>query len=462
MTRRSSSYSERADGLFGPTFVTDRFAERTGLRAWLAAMLDFEAALARAQADTGVLDRQTAERIARECVPEGFAPDSIAARAAESATPVIPLVRDLAERLPPEVASRVHWGATSQDVVDTAAMLVARRSLDLVLEELHGVADECARLGREYRDTLMTGRTLLQQALPTTFGRKAAGWLTGVVESAEALARVRRHRLAVQLGGPVGTLATLGNEGDRVVSALADRLGLAEPVLPWHTDRTRVGELASALGTVAGTLGKIAVDVELGAQTELGELAEGNPGGSSAMPHKRNPVRAVRVTAATRRVPGLVATLLGAMPQEHERGVGSWQSEWEPFTDLLRLTGSAATLTRELLAELRVDTTAMRTNLDLTGGALLSERVSTELAPHLGARRSERLVSELAGRARGNAGGLRAELLDDPTVRSVLSQERVTELTDPGGYLGSSERFLGRALEAYTRWKETTTGDPGL
>ncbi|WP_017974649.1 3-carboxy-cis,cis-muconate cycloisomerase [Actinopolyspora halophila] len=448
--------------MFTPTFVTERFAACTDRRAWLAAMLDFEAALARAQADVGVLDPGVAERIARECVVDGFDVDSIAERAADSATPVIPLVGDLTERVPEDASGWVHRGATSQDVVDTAAMLVSRTALDLLLEELHGVADECARLTREHRDTVMTGRSLLQQALPTTFGRKTASWLGGVVDATESVSRVRRDRLAVQFGGPVGTLATLGTSGIPVAAALAERLGLAEPVLPWHTERTRTGELASALGTVAGTLGKIALDVKLSAQTELGELSEGHSGGSSAMPHKRNPVRAVRVTAAARRVPGLVATLLSAMPQEHERGAGDWQAEWEPLTELLRLTGSAASLTREMLADLRVNTTAMRTNLDVTKGALLAERVSAVLAPELGARRAKELVTGLVNRIGDNEGGLRAELLEDPTVRSVLSEEAVLEVTDPEGYLGSAEGFVDRALDAYTRWKETSAGDSGL
>ncbi|SDP92127.1 3-carboxy-cis,cis-muconate cycloisomerase [Actinopolyspora xinjiangensis] len=454
--------SETATGLFTPTFVTERFGESAGARAWLAAMLEFESALVLAQADVGLIPTRAAEEISRRCVVEEFDIDSIARRAAESATPVIPLVKDLTDRVDAEAARYVHRGATSQDVVDTAAMLVARDALRLSLDELRVVAGECARLAEEHRNTLMTGRTLLQQALPTTFGRKAAGWLTAVVEAAEGLDRVRSDRLAVQFGGPVGTLATLGSHGTRVAAALAGRLGLAEPTLPWHTDRTRVAELATSLGTVAGTLGNIALDIELGAQTEVGEFTEGRSGGSSAMPHKRNPVRAVRVTAAARRVPGLVASLLSAVPQEHERAAGAWQSEWEPFGELLRLVGSAASTTGEMLGELRVDEDRMRSNLELSGGLLLAERVSTALSEHIGPGRAAELVSELSGRVTRNGTTLRAELLVDETTRAVLSEREVVELTEPGDYLGSADEFVDRALAAYTSWKEKTTGDSGL
>ncbi|GAB3548313.1 3-carboxy-cis,cis-muconate cycloisomerase [Actinopolyspora lacussalsi] len=463
MTRPSSSRSETATGLFTPTFVTEGFDELTAPAAWLRAMLDFEGALALAQADVGLVPTAVAEEIADRCRrSEDFDVDSTARRAADSATPVIPLVKDLTAGVSAEAGAYVHRGATSQDVVDTAAMLVAREAVRASLRELRVVADECARLAEEHRHTLITGRTLLQHALPTTFGRKAAGWLVAVIEAAEGLAGIWRHRLAVQFGGPVGTLATFGSDGVRVTTALAERLGLAEPVLPWHTDRTRVVDLATSLGTVAGALGNIALDVELAAQTEVGELAEGRSGGSSAMPHKRNPVRAVRVNAAARRAPGLVATLLSAVPQEHERAAGAWQAEWEPFNELLRLTGSAAAVTGEMLGELEVDADRMRSNLELSGGVLLTERISTALATELGPVVASELVGELSRRVSRDGSTLRAELLADETVRAVLSERDVLDLTEPGDYLGSADEFIDRALAAHTRWKETSAGDPGL
>src|SRR5439155_3641219 len=224
--------------------------------------------------------------------------------------------------------------------------------------------DPCAALADAHRDPVMAGRTLGQQAVPTTFGLKAAGWLVAVDAAAAALARVE---LAVQYGGAVGTLAATGPAGAAVVGLLAEELGLAEPVLAWHTDRTRVAGLAGALGVAAGVLGKVALDVVLLAQTEVGEVAEAEGGGSSAMPHKRNPARAVLVRAAAARVPGLVATVLAAMAQEHERAAGAWQAEWVPVRDLLRLTGGAAHHAHAMLAGLRVDAAAMRRNLDRAG-----------------------------------------------------------------------------------------------
>lgn len=452
----SSSRSEPGGDLFGPTFGTGEVSEATDGRAWVAAMLDVESALARAQARAGVIPQEAAAEIARHCRVELFDVASIAERAASSATPVIALVRDLTAMVDDSAAAHVHRGATSQDVVDTAAMLVAHRSLELVLTDLDGAAEECARLARQHRDTVMVARSLLQQALPTTFGRACAGWLTAVSESTAALRRVHRERLAVQFGGPAGTLGSLGADGARVGELLAEELGLHEPTLPWHTDRTRIAELAGALGTVAGALGKIALDVKLHAQTEVAELAEGASGGSSAMPHKRNPVRAVRVTAMTQRVPALVSGLLAAMPQEYERAAGAWQAEWEPLGELLRLVAGAAAATRELLADLRVDAGRMRSNLELTGGLIMAESASSALMDALGRTRAQEVVAAACRRVVDNAGTLRAELLADPEVRAVLSEQDVVVATEPGEHLGSAGVFVDRALSAH----RARTGDP--
>ncbi|MFD0488447.1 3-carboxy-cis,cis-muconate cycloisomerase [Saccharopolyspora spinosporotrichia] len=400
--------------MFGPMFGTPEVTAATDRTAWLQAMLDFEAALAAAQASAGVFPAEAAREIVRHCRAELFDADSIARRAASSATPVIALVRDLTELVGPSAAAHVHRGATSQDVVDTAAMLVVRRALETVVADLHEVARQCERLAREHRGTVMIARSLLQQALPTTFGCRCATWLTAVREATAALERVRRERLAVQFGGAAGTLASLGADGPKVLGLLAGELGLAEPVVPWHTDRTRVGELAGALGTAAGVLGKIALDVKLHAQTEVGELAEGAPGGSSAMPHKRNPVDAVLVSAATERVPGLVSSLLSAMPQEYERAAGAWQAEWEPLTELLGLIGSAASRTRHLLSDLRVDADRMAANLELTRGLVMAESAAAALTPSLGRNDAQDLVGRLCRQSVERGTTLRDELLDDP------------------------------------------------
>lgn len=439
-------------------FTTPQLTAETDGRAWLRAMLEFERALAVAQAEVGVVPEDAASEIARHCDPEQFDAASIAERAVSSATPVIPLVRDLSALVDESAAPHVHKAATSQDVVDTAAMLVTRRALDVVLADLRAAEQECRRLAEEHRHTLMIGRSLLQQALPTTFGRRCASWLTALREATDGLERVRRERLAVQFGGPAGTLSALDQHGTRVLGELAGELGLAEPVLPWHTDRTRIGELAGALGTVSGALGKIALDVKLHAQTEVGELAEGASGGSSAMPHKRNPVGAVLVTSAAQRVPALVGTLLSAMPQEHERAAGAWQAEWEPLVELLRLVGSAASRTRSVLSGLEVHREAMAANLDLTGGLVMAESATRPLARALGRTAAHDLVTGLCRRAVQRSTSLRAELLDDEQVRRVLSEQDVRAATDPSDYLGSAGEFIDRAL-AHRPPDDARTGD---
>ncbi|GAA4833889.1 3-carboxy-cis,cis-muconate cycloisomerase [Saccharopolyspora rosea] len=436
--------------LFAPMSSTPEAAERTGRRAWVQAMLDFERALAAAQSSAGIVPAEAAAEIARCCRAELFDADSIAERAVSSATPVIALVRDLTGAVDPAARPHVHRGATSQDVVDTAAMLIARSVLDLVVADLAAAARECARLAEQHRDTVLIGRSLLQQALPTTFGCRAAGWLTALDDAATGLRRVRDQRLAVQLGGPAGTLSALGAGGARVVGLLAAELGLAEPVVPWHTDRSRVAELAGALGSAAGVLGKIALDVELHAQTEVGELTEGRSGGSSAMPHKQNPVSAVLVTAASKRVPGLVATLLSAMPQEYERAAGAWQSEWEPLTELLRVVAAAAATTRDLLAGLRVHPERMAANLELTGGLVMAEAAAGALMGALGRTEAQDLVAELCRCAVRRGTTLRAELLRDSRVRAVLSEQDVVAATEPADHLGSAREFVDRALSAHS------------
>lgn len=437
--------------MFGSMFSTPEATARTGDAAWLQAMLDFESALAAAQAGAGIVPAEAAEDIAAHCRAELFDAASIGERAVSSATPVIALVKDLAALVGPESRPHVHRGATSQDVIDTAAMLVIRDVLELVLADLRAAAQQCARLADEHRGTVLIARSLLQQALPTTFGLRCAGWLTALDE---AIAGVARFAPAVQFGGAAGTLASLGSGGPQVLSGVAERLGLAEPVLPWHTDRTRVAELAGALGTAAGVLGKIALDVELHAQTEVGELTEGRPGGSSAMPHKQNPATSVLITAATQRVPGLVATLLSAMPQAYERAAGAWQSEWQPLTELLRLSAAAAGRTRELLEGLRVHPDRMAANLDLTRGLVLAENAAGHLMGALGRTDAQELVAELCRRAVERGSTLRAELLAEPRVRAVLSEPEVVAATSPHDYLGAASDFIDRALAAHTGWEK--------
>ncbi|HEY7484725.1 MAG TPA: 3-carboxy-cis,cis-muconate cycloisomerase [Streptosporangiaceae bacterium] len=440
-----TAHGDGSGGLFGGLFARGDAAAEVSDRAWLRALLDAEAALARAQARAGLIAPAAADAIAKACVPEAYDIEALGRAGGESANPVVPLVQALRDRLTGDAAGAVHRGATSQDILDTAAMLVAGRALGPVLADLSGIAGACARLARKHRDTLMAGRTLMQQAVPTTFGLTAAGWLTALNAAAARLTEVRDGGLAVQLGGAAGTLAALGEDGVTVLGLFAEETGLAEPVLPWHTDRTRIAALAGALGGAAGELGKIATDLILLAQTEVGEVMEtGERGGSSAMPHKRNPVAAISAAACARRTPGLVATLLAAMPQEHERAAGGWQAEWEPLSELLRLTGSAAAWIRDAVEGLQVDAARMRANLDLTGGLPLAERVVGALGGDPAARTA---VTAACARAAAEGRPLRDVLIGDRAV--PLTAEQLDEALDPAGYLGAAHALIDRALAAH-------------
>ncbi|HWF35167.1 MAG TPA: lyase family protein [Solirubrobacteraceae bacterium] len=370
-----------SEGLFSATYARGGAAAQSGDAAWLQALLDVEAALARACASEELIPAHAAEAIAAACRPERFDAAAIGREGGEHASVVVPLVRALREAVGDKLAGYVHLGATSQDILDTAQMLVARRALAPVLGDAESAADAAARLADAHRDTAMTARTLLQAALPTSFGLRAAGWLTGIDEARRRLEAARVRELAVQMGGPVG------NRDPAIAARVAAELGLAEPTLPWHANRGRVASLAAALGILAGALAKIARDVTLLAADEVGEVREGGPAGrgaSSAMAHKRNPVAAVSVLACARRVPGLVTTLVAGMEQEHERAAGAWQAEWGTVSELLTLTGSAAAWARDLLEHLEVNPDRMRARVAAPEADLgaASELIDRALAAH--------------------------------------------------------------------------------
>lgn len=424
--------------------------------AWVQAMLDVEAAAARAEGRAGVIPSGAAEVIAACCDAARFDIAQIGREAAASLSPVIPLVRALTAVAPEDAARYVHWGLTSQDVLDTAMMLIAARGLDLLVQDLDGVADACAELADRHRSAVMPGRTLLQQALPVTFGLKAAGWLIAVLEARDQLATLRKERLAVQCGGAVGTLAALAPQGLTVVRELSAELGLAEPVIPWHTSRRRVAELGTALALTAGAMGKIALDVALMTQSEVGEVAEPDSrGSSSTMPQKRNPVRAVTVNACVRGVHAQVGVLLGAMLQEHERAAGGWQAEWEALGEALRLTSGAVARTRELLENLEVDEERMRLNVGLTRGMLLSEAVMMALAERTGRPQALELVRAAAQRADRNGRELREELMADLTIQLHLQPDEIDAALDPNSYLGAASELVDRALAAHRARRRT-------
>ena len=446
-----------SEDLFGPLFVPDHIRDTVGGRAWLGAMLDAEGALAAAESRAGLITAKTAQEISRCCDPDRFDSGEIGREGRASGNPVPPLVRALTEavsEVSEDAARHVHKGATSQDITDTAAMLVARRALGPILDELDRVAAACAWLSEEHRDTPMPGRTLLQQALPTTFGLKAAGWLVAVFEVRKRIREMRNTGLAAQLGGAAGTLASLGPDGTQVLREFARELDLAEPVVPWHTARLRIAELGSVLGLASGTIQKLALDVILMAQTEVREVAESSEdgrGGSSTLPHKRNPVGATLASACARKVQGVVPVLQSAMTQEHERSAGAWHSEWEALSDALAFTGGAAAAIRESVEGLQVFPERMRKNLNLTGGLLLTEHVTTVAAEKLGRLKAHDLVKKAAHRTLDNGSSLREEILADPQLGEVLSPADVDAALDPERYLGSAGEFVDQALELYEK-----------
>ncbi|WEO94147.1 3-carboxy-cis,cis-muconate cycloisomerase [Streptomyces sp. FXJ1.172] len=442
--------AETDTGLLAPGWAASPAADATGDAAFLRALLDAEAALTRAQAALGLAPAAAADAVtAAAADPARFDVRSLAGRARAGGNPVIPLVADLTAAVGERYGPYVHRGATSQDILDTAAMLVAVRTLELILADLARTERALARLAAEHRDTAMPGRTLTQHAVPTTFGLKAAGWRSLVLDSRDRLTRVRRT-LPVQLGGAAGTLAAFQAYGARDATALTEayarELGLAAPPLPWHTLRTPVADLAGALAFTVCALGKPAEDVLTLSRTEIGEVAEGSGGTSSAMPHKANPVRATLLAAAARRAPQLAATLYGALAAGDERPAGAWHAEWEPLRDLVRLAGGAARDAAGLAEGLHVNSTAMRRNLDLTRGLIVSERLSAALAPLLGRARAVELLTELARRAHSEDRTL-AELLAEQQELRGSQMPDLADLTDPTHYTGVAGALTDRALE---------------
>lgn len=433
-------------GLLAPGPAGSATSCATSDTAYLRALLDAEVALTRAQASLGLVPEGAATAVSSAAVPERFDVRDIAVRARAGGNPVIPLVADLTKAVGAEYGPYVHRGATSQDIMDTATMLVAVRTLDPVLSDLERTQRALARLAAEHRDTAMPGRTLTQHAVPTTFGLKAAGWRSLVLDARDRLTAVR-DGLPAQLGGAAGTLAAFSvfgaSDTRALIAAYARELGLAEPLLPWHTLRTPVADLAGALAFTAGALGKPAVDVLTLARTEIAEVSEGSGGGSSAMPHKANPVRSTLIASAARRAPQLAATLYGSLAAEDERPAGAWHAEWEPLRDLLRLVAGAAGDAVGLTEGLRVHADTMRRHLDLTHGLIVSERLAAELAPVLGRARAKKLLTETAKRTYAEGRSL-AELLSE---EAELKDIDLTDLTDPTRYTGSAGALTDRALE---------------
>ncbi|MFF2848666.1 3-carboxy-cis,cis-muconate cycloisomerase [Streptomyces sp. NPDC058001] len=456
------TFVESDVGLLAPGRAGSAAEAATGDGAFLRALLDAEAALTRAQATVGLAPAEAALALTAAADDTArFDVRDLALRARAGGNPVIPLVADLTAAVPEEYGPYVHRGATSQDILDTAMMLVASRTLDLVLADLSHTETALARLATTHRNTVMPGRTLTQHAVPTTFGLKAAGWRWLTLDARDRLRGVR-DGLPAQLGGAAGTLAAFqvyagcgqasrraGQVGttpwDRLPAVYAHELTLKEPKLPWHTLRTPVADLTGALTFTAGALGKLAVDILTLTRTEIAEITEGTGGGSSAMPHKANPVHATLIAASARRAPGLAATLYGSVAAEDERPAGAWHAEWEPLRDLLRLVGGAAHHSVALTGGLQVHASTMRAHLDLTHGLIVSERLSAELAPRIGRSRAKALLTDAARRATAEGRALADVLADEPDLAELGLD--LAELTDPTAYTGSAGALTDRALE---------------
>ena len=422
--------------------------------ARLQRMLDFEAALARAEAGCGVIPAAAAQAIAAKCNVALIDAGALAQETALSLNPAIPLVKQLTALVAnndAEAARYVHWGATSQDANDTGLVLQIRDALDLIEADLAFLCGALIELAQKHRSTPIAGRTLMQHALPTTFGVKVAGWLAAINRHRRRFDETRKRALVLQFGGAVGTLAALREKGLSVAEALAAELSLALPEISWHTQRDRVAEIATTLGLLAGTLGKMARDISLHMQTEISELFEPaveGRGGSSTMPHKRNPVTAAVVLAAATRVPGLVSTMLSAMVQEDERGLGNWHAEWETLPEIFRLTGGALHHMLEIMPHLEVDTARMRHNLDATQGLIFAEAVSMALGNHLGKAAAHKLVEEASQDARKTGRHLREVLAQNSVVTERLSSQEIDKLFSPENYLGAAEQLADRVIAA--------------
>ncbi|HKA90329.1 MAG TPA: 3-carboxy-cis,cis-muconate cycloisomerase [Haliangiales bacterium] len=436
-------------------FTTDAMRRVLSDRGRLQGMLYFEAALARAQARAGLVPGAAVGPIESQCRAELYDLEELARATALAGNTAIPVVKALTERVARSDADAsrwVHWGATSQDAMDTGLMLQLRDAAALLDADLARVADALARLALAHKRTLMAGRTLLLQAQPITFGLKAAAWLDAVERDRARLREWRARGLAVQLGGAVGTLAALGPSGMSIAAALAEELGLACPVLPWHAQRDRVAEAATTLGLLVGTLGKIARDLALMMQTEVGEAFEPDQpgrGGSSSLPHKRNPVGCATVLAAAARVPALVSIMLSAMVQEHERGLGDWHAEWDTLPEICALAGGATAQLAHVLEHLEVDAGRMRRNLDATGGQIYAGTVAASLAPHVGALPAQRLVADGCRRAVAEGRHLRDVLRDVAEVRAHVPD--LDRLFDPAHAIGLAEAEVDRVLANRSR-----------
>ena len=425
--------------------------------AFLQDMLDVEAALARAEASVGVIPQAAAAPIAATCSAERFEIGALAEAATRAGNLAIPLVKSLTAEVAKsdaEAARYVHWGATSQDIIDTATMLMLRAAIDALLADLDRAIAGFAKLAATHRNTAMVARTWLQHALPMPFGLKLAEYAAALHRSRARLKALRDNGLALQFGGAAGTLAALGDKGTAVSEALARELRLPLPDAPWHTHRDRIAEAASVMAILAGTCGKIARDVSLLMQTDVGEAFEpagAGRGGSSTMPHKRNPVAAASALAAAAMAPNLAATIFAAQVQEHERSAGPWHAEWPTLPTLMLVTSGALSAIVDIAEGLEVDMDRMRANLDTTHGLIMAEAVTMALADKIGKSDAHHLIEDASRKAVASKRHLRDVLADDKRVTPHLDATRLTKLFDPLAYQGASQALIDRLLASLNK-----------
>jgi 3-carboxy-cis,cis-muconate cycloisomerase len=443
-----------SDGLFGPLFHGPAIGAAFTDRAHLQGMLDFEAALARAEARAGVIPAEAARPIAAQCDAALYDLGALGEAAAKAGNTAIPLVKALTAKVAAKdkaAAGFVHWGATSQDAMDTGLVLQLREALVLIEADLAKLSANLAALAQKHRQTPMVGRTWLQHALPITFGLKVAGWLDAVERHRARIAELKPRLLVLQFGGAAGTLAALGDKGLVVAEALAAELKLSLPATPWHGARDRVVEFGTVLALLTGTLGKMARDIALLMQPDVAEAFEPageGKGGSSTMPHKRNPVGAAAVLAAATRVPHLAGSLLSGMVQEHERGLGGWHAEWQVLPELVQLSGGALAQMVDISGGLDVQHEQMRANLDATNGLIMAEAVAMALGAKLGKQDAHHLIEAASKRAVSEKRHLRDVLAEDRAVSQHLDKAALDKLFDPLAYTGVATALIDRVLAA--------------
>jgi 3-carboxy-cis,cis-muconate cycloisomerase len=431
--------------IFGTEAMRNVFSDGSRIQKYL----DFEAALARAQARLGIIPQAACDEILRHCKADQFDFAKLKAETERIGYPVLPVVQQLVGLCKEGLGEWCHWGATTQDVTDTAAILQIREGLSLIEQDIAAISDSLAALARKYRDTPMAGRSNLQQAVPITFGYKVATYLAAFERHKQRLKELKARVFVFEFGGAAGTLSSLGQDGLKVQVELAKELRLAQPEIAWHTVRDRIAEVGCFLGLVTGICGKIAFDVKLMMQTEVEEVYEPfheGRGSSSTMPQKRNPISCVYITAQTAVVRQHVAALLDAMVEDHERSTGPWEIEWIVLPEIFVLSAGALAQTRFLVAGLQVDEKKMRANLDITKGLIVSEAVMMGLGPHLGRQRAHDLVYDICRKVVATGRPLAELLAEDKEISKHMSRAELAKLCDPANYLGQAGEMVDRVL----------------